>query len=113
GSGDPLLLVRGWRFWGFTFRKLVPRLAAEFRCIVIDLPGLGATRWRPENDFMFAGQAANVVRFVERLSLGPCHVLAHDTGATIARQVALTSPDAVRKLVLVNTEIPGHRPPWV
>ena len=113
GAGEPLLLVHGWPLSGFTFRKLIPRLAARFACTVVDLPGAGSTRWREGNDFRFAGQAANLERFLERTGIGACHVLAHDTGATIARQLALASPARVRKMVLVDTEIPGHRPPWI
>jgi haloalkane dehalogenase len=113
GTGRPLVLVHGWPFWGFSYRKLLPRLAAHHTCYVLDLPGAGLTRWREENDFRFPGQARNVARFVEHLGLDGYDVLAHDTGATIMREVALTAGERLRKLVIMNTEIPGHRPPWI
>lgn len=112
-EGSPLLLVHGWPLSGFTFRKLLPRLAARHTCYAIDLPGAGATRWREGNDFTFSGQARNVVRFLEKLGLERVRVVAHDTGATIAREVALQAGARVERLVLINTEIPGHRPPWI
>ena len=113
GSGEPILFLHGWPLSGFTWRKVVPPLAAEFTCVVVDLPGAGATRWRAENDFSFTGQARNLVRFVEKLGLERFHVVAHDTGATIGRALALLAPDRVRSMTLIGTEIPGHRPPWI
>lgn len=113
GAGDPLLLVHGWPLAGFTFRHIIPELAKRYTCYAIDLPGAGDTRWTEATDFSFKGQAANVAAFLERAGIGPCHVVAHDTGATIARQLALIAPQRVRSLVLIGTEIPGHRPPWI
>src|SRR5262249_12444399 len=95
GAGRPLLLIHGWPLCGCPYRKILPDLAARHACYVIDLPGGGSTRWRDDNDFSFAGQARNVARLVEFLGIERCHVVAHDTGATIARQLALIAPDRV------------------
>src|SRR5205823_3970659 len=40
-------------------------------------------------------------------------IVAHDTGATIARELAIILGSRVRKLVAIGTEIPRHRPPWI
>lgn len=40
-------------------------------------------------------------------------MLAQDTGATFARCLALVEGARVEKLVLINTEVPHHRPPWI
>src|SRR5262249_24320487 len=42
-----------------------------------------------------------------------CAIVASDTGATAARVLAAHAPKRVTKLVVLNTEIPGHRPPWI
>ena len=113
GSGPSLLLIHGWPLSGQTFRKIAPDLARHFTCHLIDLPGAGETQWREEHDFKFAGQALAVQRVARALKLDSYAVLAHDTGATIARQLALIEGPRVTRLVLLNTEIPGHRPPWI
>jgi pimeloyl-ACP methyl ester carboxylesterase len=112
GEGEPLLLIHGWPFSSFSFRKLLPRLAERFLCVLPDTPGLGETEWQGGHDFRFAAQAESLRRFADALGLGPYRALAFDTGATIARQLALVDP-RVRRLVLLNTEIPGHRPPFI
>ena len=113
GRGEPLLLIHGWPLSSFSFRKLLPRLAAHFTCYLPDTPGLGETEWRDETDFRFAGQAESLRRFADAVGLERYAVLAFDTGATIARQLALIDARRVRRLVLLNTEIPGHRPPFI
>lgn len=113
GSGPPLLMIHGWPLWGFTFRRLVPRLAAHRSCCVVDLPGGGDTLWTAQNDFSFHGHARNLARFVDLLGWSSFDILAHDTGATTARFLAWLLGPRVRKMVLIDTEIPGHRPPWV
>lgn len=113
GSGPPLLLVHGFPLSGFTWRHVLPALAARHTCYVPDLPGLGESRWTAETDFSFPGQARTLHALVERLALDRYAVLAQDTGGTFARLLALMDPGRVEKLVLINTEMPGHRPPWI
>ena len=113
GHGEPLLLIHGWPFSSWSFRRVLPRLAERFTCFLPDTPGLGETEWRDDHDFQFAGQAESLRRFADAIDLSACSVLAFDTGATLARQLALIDPARVRRLVLLNTEIPGHRPPWI
>ena len=113
GRGEPLLLVHGWPFSSFSFRRVLPRLAEHFTCFLPDTPGLGESVWRDDADFLFAAQAERLRAFAAALGLARYSVLAFDTGATIARQLALIDPARVRRLVLLNTEIPGHRPPWI
>lgn len=113
GSGPPVLFLHGWPLSGLTYRKLIAELAQRFTCYAIDLPGAGQSRWLDGHDFSFSGQAKALERCVDALGLRGCHVVAHDTGGTIARVVALNAGDRIGKMVLIGTEIPGHRPPWI
>jgi pimeloyl-ACP methyl ester carboxylesterase len=112
GAGPPLLLVHGFPLSGFTWRFLIPDLAREMTCLAVDLPGLGDSRWTDATDFSFPGQGRTLHRVADALGLDSYGVLAQDTGGTFARFLALEDP-RVSRLVLINTEMPGHRPPWV
>lgn len=113
GSGPPLLLVHGFPLSGFTWRKVLPALAARRTCVVPDLPGMGDSSWTDRTDFSFPGQGRTLKRLVDRLGLDRYAILAQDTGGTFARYLALEDPSRVEAIVLLNTEMPGHRPPWI
>jgi pimeloyl-ACP methyl ester carboxylesterase len=113
GSGPALLLVHGFPLSGFTWRKVLPELAQRYTCYALDLPGMGESEWTDATDFSFPGQGATLKSFVDRLGLDHYSILAQDTGGTFARYLALADSARVENLALINTEMPGHRPPWI
>ena len=113
GSGPALVLIHGFPVHGYTWRALLPKLAERHTCFVLDLPGLGDSGWTDRTDFQFTAQARRVAALLPKLGIDRCALLAHDTGATVARLVALAEPARVAKLAIINTEIPDHRPPWI
>ena len=96
-----------------TFRHIAPGLADKFTCFIPDLPGLGETHWTEQTDFNFSAQAETLRAFVDSMGLSSYSIIAHDTGATIARRLSLIDASRVTKMVLIGTEIPEHRPPWI
>jgi len=113
GQGPALVFIHGFPTHGYTWRKQLIELSSHYRCYVIDLPGLGDSGWTGQTDFSFTAQASRVVQLCRSLGLNKFALVAHDTGATIARLVAIAVPDNVSHLIMLNTEIPNHRPPWV
>jgi pimeloyl-ACP methyl ester carboxylesterase len=113
GSGPSLLFVHGFPLSGFTWRNLLPELSRHYTCWVPDLPGMGDSAWSDETDFSFPGQGRTLKALADRLGLERYHVIAQDTGGTFARYLALEDRARVEKLILINTEMPGHRPPWI
>ena len=113
GHGPPLLFIHGYPLHGYTWRKLVAGLDKDYTCIVVDLPGLGDSDWTAKTDFSFTAQAKRLSGLMEKLDLQDCAVIAHDTGATIARMLTLQAQERISKLAIINTEIPHHRPPWI
>jgi pimeloyl-ACP methyl ester carboxylesterase len=113
GSGAAVVFVHGFPVHGATWRWLLPHLAERFRCVVVDLPGLGESAWSAATDFTWPGHARRIVELAARLELGAFALVAHDTGATVSRHVTLQAGGRVTRLALFNTEIPSHRPPWI
>jgi pimeloyl-ACP methyl ester carboxylesterase len=112
GSGPALMLVHGFPLSGFTWRKVLPALSQQFTCYVPDLAGLGDTEWTDQSEFSWKGHAHTLQTLADQQGLQRYSVLAHDTGGTIARYLALSDP-RVDRLALINTEMPNHRPPWI
>ncbi len=109
GSGEPLLFVHGWPLSSLTWRKVVPELARERRCIALDLLGAGESTIDPERDHSFPAQAEVVAGFMDALDLQKATLLAHDSGGSIARLYAVAHPERVSRLVLADTEVPERR----
>lgn len=113
GNGPALLFIHGYPVHGYTWRKLLPALSKHYTCLVIDLPGLGSSEWSYTTDFTFTAQANRIVLLMDALGVERFSIIAQNTGATLARMVALQTGERVSRLVLFNTEIPGHRPPYI
>jgi haloalkane dehalogenase len=112
GVGPPVLLIHGWPMHSQTWRHLTPFLAPAHRVVMVDLAGLGRSRFKATTDMRFESHAARLKAFVDTHLPAEFACLASDTGGTIARHLAARVP-RLRHLLLLNTEIPGHRPPWV
>ncbi|HEX8011867.1 MAG TPA: pimeloyl-ACP methyl ester esterase BioH [Casimicrobiaceae bacterium] len=113
GTGPPLVVLHGWAMHSGLFAPLLPRLAANFRVHLVDLPGHGysATVLPYTLDIISAvvAEAASVA--VERDE--PASVLGWSLGGMIALHWARTSPERIARLVLVAaTPCFVKRPDW-
>lgn len=113
GEGPALVLLHGFPLSGFTWRKVVPQLSCRFTCYAFDLVGLGNSTSGAGVDFSSEGQAAVLQRVLRALGVSAYVLMGNDTGGWIARELALLETTRVTHLALMNTEIPGHRPPWI
>jgi len=113
GKGPPLVFIHGFPVHGYTWRHILPELQKMFTCYVLDLPGLGLSKWSKATDFHFKAQAGRITDFLRSQGVNPCSIIAHDTGATSARIIALSKKIELRTLIMFNTEVPNHRPPWI
>jgi haloalkane dehalogenase len=111
GRGPDLVLVHGWPLDGDTWRNVVPHLEGSFTCHVLDLPGTQRSEWNDASPLSIRGHAAAVRRAIDLLGLDRFGLVAHDSGAAVARLVAAELGDRCFGLVLGNTEIPGYHPP--
>ena len=108
GDGDPLLFIHGWPVSSLTWRKVIPALESSYRCIAVDLMGIGETEASLDGDFSMPAQARMLAAFLDALELPSATLIAHDSGATIARILAADQPQRVPRLILFDTEVPGH-----
>lgn len=113
GVGPALVLLHGFPLSGLTWRKIVPELSKRFTCYAFDLVGFADSISRDAGDFSSTGQALVLQRALSAEGVSSYALLGNDTGGWIARELALLDPARVTHLVLTNTEIPGHRPPWI
>src|SRR3990172_1914806 len=113
GSGSPLLFIHGWPLSSLTWRKVIPALEPSHRCIAVDLLGAGDTQAALDFDFSIPAQARMLAAFLDALDLPVVTLVAHDSGATIGRQLAVEHPERVSRFVMFDTEVPHHVPRMV
>ena len=113
GQGAPVVLVHGWPLSSRTWRKVVPELARSARCIALDLLGAGESLAGTDRSHGLEAQGRLVGGFLDALGLERVTLIGHDSGGSVARCFATASPERVDRLVLADTEVPGHRPPFV
>jgi pimeloyl-ACP methyl ester carboxylesterase len=100
GAGKPIAVIPGLFGGSFTFRKVIPLLAAQgFRPIVIEPLGTGFSSRPLKADYSLAAQSHRIAAVLDSLSSGPVLVLAHSLGAAMAFRLAIDRPDLVRGIV--------------
>lgn len=113
GSGPPVVFLHGFPLSGQTWEPIVHRLRDRFTCYTPDLIGLGKSHSKADEDYSSQGQARAFQRMLSQLRVDAYALVGNDTGGWIARELALLDKPRVTRLVLTNTEIPFHRPPWI
>jgi pimeloyl-ACP methyl ester carboxylesterase len=116
GAGPPLLLLHGWPEFWFTWAKIMPRLADQFRLIAPDLRGFGATDKIPSgySDKITADQhAEDLAALLGVLDVSEAGIVAHDIGALIAQHLIRAAPGRVQKFLAFDCPYPGIGRRWI
>ncbi|MEM9564584.1 MAG: alpha/beta hydrolase [Actinomycetota bacterium] len=106
GDGPDVLFVHGWPVNSATYRTLLPHLAPQVTCHLLDLPGTGSSRWDETTPLSIENHISSVKRSVELLGLERVAVVGHDSGGMIGRH-ALAGDPRVSAMGLINTEQPS------
>jgi pimeloyl-ACP methyl ester carboxylesterase len=109
GSGEPVVLLHGFGGSVYSWRKVVPALAASHRVIAIDLNGFGYTqRPRSPESYTRAGQGRLVLAVMDALGIERAHVCGHSYGGGLTLYLASRHPERFRSMVLVNSSAPTY-----
>lgn len=106
GTGEPLIFIHGLALNRTLWRKVIPLLEGEFRCIAADWPlGGHPVPMEPGMDLSLPGLARLVVDFMDEMGLESATLVGNDSGGAIAQMVAADYPDRVDRLVLNSSEL--------
>jgi pimeloyl-ACP methyl ester carboxylesterase len=111
GGDGPVLVFQGGLAMDRTlWRKVVPELSADHRCVVVDLP-IGGHRipMRPDADLSLRGFGRILAELIERLELRDVTLVGADVAA--AQALAVERPELIERLVLVSQEAFENYPP--
>jgi pimeloyl-ACP methyl ester carboxylesterase len=102
-----MLLLHGFpEFWG-AWREIMPSFADRFHVVAPDLRGYNLSD-KPEDVDAYRPSVlvADVVGLIQALGHERCVLVAHDWGGAIAWSVAITHPELIERLVILNAPHP-------
>lgn len=110
GQGEPLLILHGLFGTLDNWQTLAKSWAEDYLVYLIDLRNHGRS---PHVDSLnYPAMAEDLSEFMEQNWIHKAHVLGHSMGGKVAMELALTYPDLVDKLIVVDIAprpyAPGH-----
>jgi esterase len=101
GTGAPLVVLHGLLGSARNWQSAGVALAERgHRVLAPDLRNHGVSPWG--DDCGYAALAGDVVACLERLALGPVHLVGHSMGGKAAMRLAMDRPDLVSRLTVVD-----------
>lgn len=111
GSGPALVFVHGLLVNANLWRKVVERLAPDFRCIALELP-LGSHELpMPGADLSPPRLADLIADAIEALGLEDVTLIGNDTGGALCQLVVTRRPERIGRLVLTSCDYRDNFPP--
>lgn len=113
GRGEPVVLVHGLGNSSLVWRRVISGLARRHRVIAPDLPGFGHSS-PIETHRLLDAYAQFVAELIAHTAPAvPAAIVGNSTGGAVALRVALTRPELVSRLVLVDPAGVGQGvPSW-
>ena len=99
-SAPPVVLLHGLNNSNLSWSQVAPRLAADRRVLMPDLPGHGQSG-RPDVGYELDWYARVVARWMEVVGLPEADLVGHSFGGGVAQMLLLECPERIRRLVLV------------
>ena len=99
GNGKPLLLLHQGAFSSDEFLKVIPILGKNYQVIARDMLGYGKSDPNPPG-YEIEDYARADINFLNALGIRKTSIVGSHTGASIAVEMAVVSPEVVDKLVL-------------
>ena len=103
GSGPPLVLIHGTFASLHTWDGWVEELEGDYRLLRLDLPGHGLTGPRPDDDYTRQADVELIADWLDALGVERASLAGNSLGGAIAWRFALTYPDRVDKLILIDS----------
>jgi len=114
GTGkQTIIFIHGLGSYLPAWKKNLPELSKNYRCIAIDLPGYGKSSKKPHSGMMDF-YADVLIKFMDKLKLKSAIIAGHSMGGQIAMVAALKYTNRIDKLILVSpagfeTYSPGEK----
>ena len=104
GEGEPVVLLHSGAGEARDWRRFKAELPAGYRCAALDFYGCGGTPPWPGPAALTIDDQAHLVATLARSIGVPVHLCGHSYGGAIALRLAVTQPELVRTLSLIEPQ---------
>lgn len=105
GVGEPLLMIHGIIGDSTFFDGCVAYLSKNYQTVVYDRRGYGLSNQEKYEDFSVHTQAEDAAQILRDTCQEPAWVLGNSAGGLIALELAISHPELVRGLVLMEPSL--------
>ena len=106
GQGDTVVMLHGNPSWSFYYRELLARLSPHHHCLVPDHIGMGLSDKPGDDTYSYTLQQRvdDLEQFLQaKGATKDITLIVHDWGGAIGMGYARRHPEAIRRLVILNT----------
>tara|TARA_R110001583_G_scaffold194215_1_gene364619 strand:+ start:1921 stop:2742 length:822 start_codon:yes stop_codon:yes gene_type:complete len=103
GTGIPVILLHGIPTNSVMWRDIIPQLSKTHRVIAPDLLNYGQSTKPKSADVSINAQRHMLVKLMTALGVRRADIVGHDIGGGVAQLIAVSYPEKIRKLVLMDS----------
>ncbi len=101
GRGQPLVFLHGIGASLYCWSHLLPLLQKDFRLILLDLPGFGASDKPVSIDYSLEAQCERIMEFLDQLQLKKVTLVGSSMGGALALWLGKSWPERFNKLIVL------------
>ena len=100
GAGEPIVILHGLFGSSRNWMSIARELSVANHIFTLDLPNHGESSWMEE--MSYEGLSSIIAEFLVKNDLKGATVLGHSMGGKVAMTMALTEPELIGRLIVVD-----------
>lgn len=108
GEGDLVILLHGFPEFWYSWRKMIPVLAKDYRVVAPDMRGYNLSE-KPKGLEAYSMQnlREDLKQLIAHFGVERTHLVAHDWGGIVAWQLVIDQPELIERFVVLNCPHPA------
>ncbi|MGB0204453.1 MAG: alpha/beta fold hydrolase [Neptuniibacter sp.] len=100
GEGEPLIIMHGLFGTLLNWNNQIKALSNDYQVIAVDMRNHGKSPHCDDIDYNL--MASDIAELMGHLNISKAHILGHSMGGKAAMQLALSHPELIEKLIIVD-----------
>jgi pimeloyl-ACP methyl ester carboxylesterase len=102
GSDEVVVLIHGIPTNSHLWDMVIPYLQKDYAVLAVELIGYGLSDRGPYEDLTLPKQAEYILNALDQLNVSSAHFVGHDLGGGIVQILAVTQPQRVKSMVVID-----------